>query len=313
MDVATTGTPGVLVNTYHLWRMIPAEQMTALRGVATFMHWDGATISDSGGFQVMSLVKKMGGKVTDDGVYFKPENSPTLLLTPEESIQYQLALGTDLCVVLDDFTPPEATYEQAEETVTRTILWATRSKLAFDEVCQKLQIPKEKRPYLIAPVQGGFYPDLRRRCARELARIGFDGFGWGGWPVKPDGTFDEESGKIMAEEAPAGYLLYGLGIGKPSDIVAAYRLGWTIFDCVIPTRDARHNRLYFWTGEGLKYTTKNAAHAPETSCDCYTCTHYDWAYVNHLFTIGDTLSYRLASIHNLRFYAQLMEKLRVLG
>lgn len=316
-DVSNTGTPGVLVNTYHLWRMIPIEKMHAIGGVAQLMNWDGGLISDSGGFQVMSLVKKYGGKVTDDGVKFKPENSPSLLLTPEESIKYQLALGTDLMVVLDDFTPANATEEATRETVERTLLWARRSKKTFVEECDRLGITEDKRPYLIGVVQGGFYPELRRYCAKELVKIGFDGLGWGGWPVKPDGSFDEESGKIIAEEAPEGYLLYGLGVGKPDDIIKSVKLGFNVFDCVIPTRDARHGRLFVWDS-GLNYhyysptKAENADDlAPvDANCDCHTCKNYSRAYLSHLFKLGDTAALRLATIHNLRFYAQLMEKLR---
>lgn len=323
-DVAGTGTPGVLVNTYHLWRMIPQEKMRTMGGVARLMNWEGGMISDSGGFQVMSIVKKSGGKIVDEGVWFKPENSAKLLLTPEDSINYQIALGTDLMVVLDDFTPPDVTEKEAKETVERTIAWAKRSKDAFVAECTRLAIPEDKRPYLIGVVQGGFYPELRRYCAKELVKIGFDGFGWGGWPVKSDGSFDEESGKIIAEEAPEGYLLYGLGIGKPEDIVRCVALGFNVFDCVIPTRDARHGRLCVWDyieGESRLaptyhyFTPTKAENAEDLSpidpnCDCHTCKNYSRAYLFHLFKIGDTLAYRLATIHNLRFYARLMEKLR---
>ena len=317
-DIKNTGTQGILVNTYHLWRMIPTEKMRAMGGVASFMNWQGGTISDSGGFQVMSLVKKLGGKVMDEGVRFKSENSPSLLLTPEESIKYQLSLGTDLMVVLDDFTTPDATEKEARETVERTLLWAKRSKAAFVAECERLGIPKDKKPYLVGVVQGGFYPELRRYCAQELVKIGFDGLGWGGWPIKPDGSFDELTGKIIAEEAPEGYLLYGLGVGKPDDIVKCVMLGYNVFDCVIPTRDARHGRLFVWSGEGSAYSYFTPSRAENMSdlspidpnCNCHTCKNYSRAYLSHLFKIGDTIAYRLATIHNLRFYAQLMEKLR---
>jgi queuine tRNA-ribosyltransferase len=318
-DVAATGTPGVLVNTYHLWRMIAESKMREMGGVAKLMNWEGGTISDSGGFQVMSIVKKSGGKIVDEGVWFKPENSPKILLTPEDSIRYQLALGTDLMVVLDDFTTPEATEKEAKETVERTLLWAKRSKDAYIQECERLGIEEGQRPYLIGVVQGGFYPELRRYCAKELVKIGFDGLGWGGWPIKEDGSFDEESGKIIAEEAPDDYLLYGLGIGKPEDIVRSVAIGFNVFDCVLPTRDGRHGRLYVYdapTGVTYHYfAPEKAENAYDLSpvdphCDCHTCTNYSRAYLSHLFKIGDTLAYRLATIHNLRFYAQLLERLR---
>ena len=291
--------------------------MRKMGGARAFMRWGGACISDSGGFQAMSLIKKASGKITDEGLWFKPPNEKRVLLTPEESVRYQLALGTDLVVVLDEYTHEGATDKEARESVERTIAWAKRSKDAFVRGCEREEIPEERRPYLIAVNQGGKNISLRKECNERLAEIGFDGYGHGGDGFNAERKLDMELSRVVAESAPTGALLYGLGVGKPEDISRLYRQGYQIFDCVIPTRDARHGRLYFWKEPTPNlliddfYVTAPPKRAPkETYCDCHTCREVGWEYVAHLFAIGDTLSYRLATIHNLRFYAQLMEKLR---
>lgn len=317
-DIEETMTPGVLVNTLHVKDLLG----TNFSDVKTFMNWKGLTISDSGGFQIMSLAKKLGkaGAVTDEGVSFD-FSGKTTLLTPEDSIRFQLQLGTDLMVVLDDFTAPGASYEEAKITVERTIAWAKRCKDIFEEETKD----KDKKPLLIGVVQGGDYLDLRSQCAQELASIGFDGFGYGGWPVKSDGTFDFEVAKVIADSAPEGYLLYGLGIGKPEDIVGCVKLGYTIFDCVLPSRDARHGRLYVYDAPTIDeidltkpfyhyYTPAKTIHLTDrspisTACDCRLCTTTSRAYLAHLWKIKDPVAMRLSTIHNLRFYSLLMEKL----
>jgi len=288
--------------------MINEQEMEKTQGVRNFMHWGGAVISDSGGFQAMSIIKKGGGRVREEGLWFKPRGEAARLLTPEESVRYQLSMQTDLVVVLDDFTPLGATYEEAKETVRRTTMWAKRAKAEFEKN------RSTQKPYLIGVVQGGGFAELRRQSARELAEIGFDGYGYGGFPLK-NGEFDEEMIKLVAENLPRDVLLYGLGIGKPLDIVKSYRAGYQIFDCVLPTRDGRHGRLYFWKSgsrvlQGEFYKTTSPGNAPlQTYCDCHTCANYSWKYVAHLFRLKETLAYRLATIHNLKFYAELMLRL----
>lgn len=320
-DVVATGTQGVLVNTYHLWRMIPAPDMRAIGGVRAFMHYDGAVISDSGGFQVMTLAKRAQGmgKVVDEGVWFKPPNGPRMLLSPEESVKYQLSMGTDLIVVLDDYTIAGGSERTTREAVERTVAWARRSKQAFLQECERLELPVDKRPYLIGVNQGGLYRNLRKECSEQLIEIGFDGYGYGGYSKREDGKIDMELTEYIVDTLPKDSLLYGLGVGKPDEIAAFTNIGFQIFDCVLPTRDGRHGRLYFWRDKdkaptGDFYFTATPAKAPaEPYCDCHTCTHYSWSYVTHLFRLKETLAYRLASIHNLRFYAELMERLRVGG
>ena len=320
-DVVGVGLPGVLVNTFHLLREQGYEKTIAAGGVRPMIGWDGAIISDSGGFQVMSIAKKGSGRITDEGVVFVMDNQEHLL-TPEESIRYQLTMKTDLCVVLDDFTPPDATYEEAEETVLRTTLWARRCKDEFEKIISETG---QNRPYLVGVVQGGSYPELRMRSMKELKEIGFSAYGYGGWPMK-DGVFDEDSARLMAENLPKDSLLYGLGIGKPDDIVKCVALGWQIFDCVLPTRDARHGRLYVYTAESMDkidvhsplfyeyFNPTHASHKEEkitvsTACDCELCTTATRADLYKMWKAKDKAVLRLATIHNLRFYAILMEKI----
>ncbi|OGD57473.1 hypothetical protein A3I57_03370 [Candidatus Beckwithbacteria bacterium RIFCSPLOWO2_02_FULL_47_23] len=317
-DVINTRTPGILVNTLHLYLDLGKRVLKKFGGIGPLMGWTGALISDSGGFQVMSLAKKGSGKVTDEGVSFYLNKKRKVLLTPEKSIDYQLKLKTDLLVVLDDFTPPGASYEEAKMTVTRTVAWAKRSKAEFD----KQVSPKKDKPYLIGVVQGGYFADLRKECSLALSEIGFDGYGYGGWPMKANGSFDYESAQIIADNTPKGSWLYGLGIGKPDEVVSLAKMGYQIFDCVLPTRDARHGRLYvtpdndyngykiykYYNPEKEKHFYDSRPVSP--GCDCLLCQNYSRAYLRHLFKIKDLTAVRLATIHNLRFYSRLMEKLQ---
>ena len=313
-DIVNTKTLGILVNTLHLYLDLGKKILKKFGGIGPFMNWPGALISDSGGFQVMSLAKKGSGKVTDEGVSFHLNKKKRVLLTTEKSIQFQWLLNTDLLVVLDDFTPPKADYRTAKDTVERTIAWAKRSKAKFEELAET----DKRRPYLCAVVQGGFFPDLRRECSQRLAQIGFAAYGYGGWPINKDNSFDYQTAQIIKDNTPAGSLLYGLGIGKPDEIASLYRIGYNIFDCVLPTRDARHGRLYvsdngnkgyqFYTPNKEKYYNDDRPIDPK--CDCLLCTRYSRAYLRHLFQIEDLTAIRLATIHNLRFYAKLMERLR---
>lgn len=326
-DVKNVGLPGVLVNTFHLSWLVGTKKTEEAAGIRPHLKWDGAIISDSGGFQVMSIAKKNGGNstVTDLGVTFELDRM-SHHFTPEDSIKYQMAMRTDLMVVLDDFTPPDATYEEALVTVERTTLWAKRCKETYIAECERLQIPEGKRPYLIGVVQGGKYEDLRLKNIKELVEIGFDGYGYGGWPMK-EGKFDSEMAKFLADNLPKDTVLYGLGIGKPDDIVTCVKLGWQIFDCVLPTRDARHGRLYVYTAKAKEevdlnkdgfyeyYTPRKAEHLEEetpisSACDCELCTTLTRAEFAKMWREKDIRVLRLATIHNLRFYAILMEKLR---
>jgi queuine tRNA-ribosyltransferase len=296
------------------------------------MAWDGAVISDSGGFQVLTLAKAASKKgiITDKGVTFRPGKGKKIVFTPEKSIQFQMVLKPDMVVVLDDFTVPKASYKKAKETVDRSVLWAKRSKEEFLKCCQKQGLQEKERPYIMAVVQGGDYLDLRKECAERLAEIGFDGFGYGGWPLTPEGEFNYDVAQCITENSPQDYFFFGLGIGKPEEIVGCVDVGFNMFDCVLPTRDARHKRLYvyeadsigkinvrkpkfysFFTPDKEKYYHDNQT--VSKACDCLLCTKYTRAYLAHLFRIEESTAMRLATIHNLRFYSLLMEKIREEG
>ncbi len=329
IDIENTKTPGILVNTWHLYRELGKDIFKKFDGVREFMNWKEGLITDSGGFQVMSIVKKIDGKgaITDEGVYFRAHKNRKVLFTPEKSIAYQMMLKPDMVVVLDDFTPPGAGKKTARDTVERTIDWARRSKIEFEKQCKKRKISDNDRPYLLAVVQGAEHLDIREECTKRLVEIGFDGLGYGGWPVGPEGNFNYQIAKTIADNAPEDYLLYGLGIGKPEEIVGCFDLGFTIFDCVLPTRDARHKRLYVYNAKSIDeidirkknfysyYVPGKEKHFKDTSpvstaCDCLLCTKYSRAYLAHLFRIQDSTALRLSTIHNLRFYSILMEKLQ---
>lgn len=311
-DLELTQTPGILVNTFHLWQELDKNILNNFDGIGDFMDFRGGIISDSGGFQVMSVIKSgiMKGKIIDEGVIFYPSKKKKIILTPEKSIEFQMRLKTDMIIVLDDFTDPKANYEEAKESVERTIAWAKRSKAEF------VRLSKDHQPYILGVVQGGKFQDLRKYCTQELVKIGFDGLGYGGWPIDEKGTFDLISAQTIADNSPKNYFLYGLGVGKPEDIVACAKLGFNIFDCVLPTRDGRHGRLYVYDAESIdainimkpnfyKFNSPN-----NLACDCLLCTRYSREYLAHLFRIKDFTAGRLATIHNLRFYSILMEKIR---
>lgn len=329
LDIEKSKTSGILVNTYHLYKDLGISVVKKFGGIGKFMNWGGAVISDSGGFQVMTLAKRgnIKGKIDDNGVTFKPIGEDKVTLTPEDSIRFQMELRTDLVVVLDDFTPPSAGYEEAEETVKRTILWAKRSKEEFERICQQRKLKNYERPYLIGVVQGGEFLDLRKICTQELVKIGFDGLGYGGWPINNEGNFNYDVARMIAENSPKDYLLYGLGIGKPDEIYECCKLGFQIFDCVLPTRDARHKRLYVFNADSIDkidlnlekffsyYVPDKERYYKDTSpvsraCDCLLCRNFSRAYLAHLFRSKETTALRLATIHNLRFYSLLMEKIQ---
>ncbi len=328
-DIKNTKTPGVLVNTYHLWRELGRDVMKKFGGIRPFMGWDGAVISDSGGFQVMSLVKRDPGfgTVRDEGVIFHPSRNKKLILSPEKSISFQMSLKPDMVVVLDDFTDPAVPYKEAKESVERTIKWAARSKEQLIKICKEQKIKAEARPYILGVVQGGEFQDLRADCTKRLVEIGFDGLGYGGWPISRDGSVDYASAKTIVDNAPKDYFFYGLGVGKPDEIVKCVEMGYNIFDCVLPTRDARHGRLYVFNAASIdeidlskepfysyfvpnkeKYFEDGSPISP--ACDCLLCRKYSRAYLAHLFRTETIAAMRLSTIHNLRFYSILMEKLR---
>ncbi len=321
-DVEACGIEVMMVNAMHLAADPGASLIKSCGGIHQFMDWRGPLASDSGGFQALSLATGPSklGTVTSEGISYRARKGGAKKhLTPEKCIEKQLQLGTDILFCLDHCTHPNMDAAAQRESVTNTLAWARRCKEEFER-----RLPSASRPLLFGVVQGGNDPQLREECFNALAEIGFDGYGFGGWPVGNDGALIDavfQLAELTGRNAP----LHGLGIGKPESVVRAAAAGYTLFDCVLPTRDARHERLYCFTetptAGGLAgdfYETiaignecfARDSRAIESTCDCLCCTRYSRAYLHHLFTQKETAGQRLATIHNLRFYARLMEALR---
>ncbi len=321
------GQEGLMVNTFHLSDPLILKSIKSANGIKNFMNFNGLVSSDSGGFQLFSLIKNKNlGKVTDEGIVVKRQNK-TVVFTPEMSIQIQFELNTDIMIVLDDFTPRDADFETAKKTVYRTIEWAKRAKKEYLRQLEKRKIKQQDRPLLIAPIQGDKHKDLRKYCAHELMKIGFDGYGLGGWPINKDGSFDYEFCEYNASLTPDDKLRFALGIGKPKDIVKLFKFGYHIFDCVYPTRSARHNSLFvlkksldevdilndsswYETIKPASFLNIDKNEKIDVYCNCPTCQNIKLSYLRHLLKIKDPSGFALATIHNLYFYKQLMHKLR---
>ncbi len=322
--VKKTSTPGMVMNTYHLANMGLVEVIAEQGGLHSFTGWDRPIITDSGGFQAMSLVREFntGGKFTDDGVQFQDAAGNKLMLTPESCIDYQLKLGSDVIMILDDCTKPDMPLTEQLKSVERTIKWAKRARTHFDKVTRG----KERKPLLFGIVQGGGDRELRRKCATELAKLKFDGYGYGGFPVNERNELQVETLQAVVDDTPADAIKYAMGVGTPEQIVACVRMGYDLFDVVIPTREARHRKLYVWKERPEELDLDQSFHSTITMknlslqnqsgpidlhCDCETCRHYSASYVHAMFRANLPVGERMASIHNLRFYAKLMELLQV--
>jgi queuine tRNA-ribosyltransferase len=291
------------------------------------MQYDKPLLSDSGGFQVFSLIhkNKAMGKILDDRVEFKsPVDGSWHILTPEKSIQIQFDLGVDMMVCLDDCPPNDFDRNSIDGAVNRTIAWAKRCRVEFDKQIKKRKIKPADRPLLFGVIQGGIFNDVRERCAAELAKIGFDGFGFGARPVDVDGNFLGEILQVTADASPVESLRFGLGIGLPEDIVRCVAMGWDMFDCVIPTREGRHGRLFYQTKKiSLDKPTKfyetinisNSKFSKDFSpinkkSKLPELRNNSKAYLYHLFKIKEPLGQRLASLNNLEFYTRMMDEIR---
>ncbi len=291
----------ILANTYHLW-LRPGEDVVAKAGgLHKFMNWDGPILTDSGGFQVFSLAKPKD--ITEEGVRFKNQlNGDELFLTPEKSIEIQNKLDSDIAMSFDECVGWPATYEYCKNSVERTLEWARRGKKVFNN----------ERQSLFGIVQGGEYEDLRKHCVEELVKMDFDGYSIGGTSVGEDKPTMYKMVSYATKYLPEDKVRYLMGVGDPIDIIENVMRGIDIFDCVSPTRLARHG--HFYTKYGKK-NIKNAQYKEDFSlltpdCDCYTCKHYSKAYIRHLIVAGETLGARLLSIHNIRFLIRLTEDLR---
>ena len=315
----------VVMNTFHLMQRPGSSTISALGGLHAMSGWQRPIITDSGGFQAYSLIHENAkfGSLSDDGITFKPERADRKYhLTPEKTIQLQMSYGADIVICLDQCTHVDASREMQELAVRRTIDWAKRCKKEFQHLVQQKQLTEAQRPLLFAVIQGGGFPELRKRCAEALLEIGFDGFGYGGWPLDNKGNLLTDTITYTREIVPRQFPMHALGVGHPQNVVACTRIGYGIFDSAMPTRDARHSRLYVFNepsglnDKWLSYVYANdekyikAAGPVSPYCDCLCCTHYSPGYLHHLFKINDTLFFRLATIHNLRFMTQLTQRLR---
>jgi queuine tRNA-ribosyltransferase len=330
-DLRGVGVEALVVNAFHLLRRPGGRVVQAAGGVHRFMGWTGPVLSDSGGFQVWSLIRQdpARGVIRDNEVIFRePSTGEKWNLTPERVVQLQFRLGSDIAVCLDDCTDAEAPESEQARSVERTVRWARRSRDEYDRLVAGMRAP-ELPPRIFAVVQGGNLESLRRECAAALAGIGFDGYGFGGWPFGADGSLLAEPLRWVADALPASAPKHALGIGRPDHLVRAFELGYTLFDCALPTRDARHARLYafrpgyperdvrggsFFRAVHLLDARYRTDHAPiEDGCDCPACAQLSRAYLHHLFKVGDTSAERLATLHNLRFYVRLTDALRKLS
>jgi queuine tRNA-ribosyltransferase len=325
-ELKKAGTEAIVVNTYHLYLQPGVEIIKEAGGAHNFMDWNRPILSDSGGFQVFSLIHnnpKMG-KIEEDKVIFtSPLNGKKLEFTPEKSIQIQFDLGVDMMVCLDDCPPNDTRPENMELSVKRTIKWAAKCKNEYEKQLKRRKIPTERRPLLFSVIQGGDDIELRKRCARELCDIGFDGYGFGAMPLNAEGEFNDQLLKKVAELIPDNSLKLALGVGNPEDIVKCFGWGWDMFDCVIPTREGRHGKLMFRNKENELYSQNfydslnivNAKFKKDFSSinkdsSLKELNNYSRAYLHHLFRIKDPLGYRLASLNNLEFYSRLMKELK---
>ncbi|NTV35620.1 MAG: tRNA guanosine(34) transglycosylase Tgt [Anaerolineaceae bacterium] len=328
-DLERCSIQALVMNTYHLMQKPGSSTVQSLGGLHQMTGWKKPIITDSGGFQAYSLVRQNSkyGKINNDGIAFQPEGSTRkFMLTPEKCIQLQLGYGSDVVICLDDCTNADDPASEQEKSVVRTIEWARRCKREFVKNMEMKKLSVENQPKLFAVIQGGADLRLRKICADALLEIGFDGFGYGGWPIGKEGELLIEIFDFIRQAVPRIYPMHALGIGHPKNVLACYNLGYDIFDSAMPTRDARHGRLFTFkaksadqidfTGSWFKYVyIEDQMHMKSSApisdcCDCYTCQNFTRGYLSHLYHLEDTLYFRLATIHNLRFMTMLTSKLR---
>ncbi|MCX7990998.1 MAG: tRNA guanosine(34) transglycosylase Tgt [Proteobacteria bacterium] len=291
----------ILSNTYHLYLKPGEEIIKSFKGLHNFMNWQRAILTDSGGYQVFSLSPLR--KIKKDGVEFKSHiDGSKHFFTPESVIRFQKILGSDIAMVLDVCPPYPCSYEEADKAVELTNDWAKKS----------IEIAKESGVTVFAIVQGSIYPDLRKKSAEFLVNLDFDGYAIGGLGI---GEPKEEMWKmveIVNEILPKDKPRYLMGIGKPEDFIEGIKLGVDMFDCVVPTRNARNGTLYTEKGKILvrREIYKKDQNPPDESCHCFTCKNYSLAYLRHLSNINEILGLRLNTIHNLTYYFHLINKIR---
>ncbi len=331
-DLETAGVNALVMNTFHLMQNPGSSTIQSLGGLHSMSGWNKPIFTDSGGFQIYSLIHENSkfGSLTNKGATFHSgEGGQTrkYVLTPEKSIQLQLGYGSDVVICLDDCTHVDAPNSIQLESVQRTVNWARRSKMEYRRLIEERQISDEQRPLIFGVIQGGGSIDLRKRCADELLEIGFDGYGYGGWPLDAQGKLLLELLAATRAMVPKEYPLHALGVAQPANVLECARLEYSLFDGAMPTRDGRHARLYAaridlsttkskLSGEWFSYVyALDNDHIKDngpvsTFCDCLLCKRYSLGYLHHLFKVNDALALRLSTIHNLRFMAQLSAYLR---
>lgn len=301
-SVKEIGAEIILGNTYHLMLRPTAERIAKLGGLHKFMNWNGPILTDSGGFQVMSLAQLR--KINENGVTFQSHiDGSKHEITPERSMEIQHLLGSDITMCFDECTPFPATHEQAKESMELSMRWAQRSKDAY--------IIRDGYG-LFGIVQGSVYEDLRKTSCDALVNIGFDGYAIGGLAV---GEGQEEMFKTLGftiPNLPADKPRYLMGVGKPSDLVGAVKRGVDMFDCVLPTRSGRNGQAFV---RGGTINIRNAKYAEDLKpldehCECYTCKNYSRAYLHHVVRANEIIGAMLMTMHNLKFYQDLMKSLR---
>ena len=327
-DLERVKIQGLVMNTFHLMQKPGSSTIQTFNGLHRFAGWHKVIITDSGGFQAYSLIRQSDqfGSLTNRGIQFRPQGKGRkFLLTPEKSIQLQISYGSDIVICLDDCTHVDATRAEQETAVERTLDWAKRCKQEYVHQLDQRQVAESDRPMILGVIQGGGFTDLRKRCAEGLLELGFDGYGYGGWPLDSQGNLLIDIVALTRELVPPEFPMHALGIGHPLNLVKTFHIGYVLFDCALPTRDARHGRLMRYTvppntpltGEDWleyvyiqdkKYIKDNRP--IQDHCDCPVCQQYSIGFLHHLFKTGDWLYHRLATLHNLRFMTQLTERLR---
>ena len=300
-DILRSGADIVLGNTFHLMLRPGTEIIKKHGSLHNFMRWEKPILTDSGGFQVFSLGNMR--QITEDGVIFKsPIDGRTVSLDPEKSMEVQRVLGSDIVMIFDDCTPYPAAKKQAMESMRLSLRWAERSKLAH----------AGNPSALFGIVQGGMYEDLRRESLEKLTEIGFDGYAIGGLSVGEPKKDMQRILNAIGPKMPENKPRYLMGVGKPEDIIRAVQKGVDMFDCVMPTRNARNGHLF--TSEGIirirNSVYKDDLNPLDPECDCYTCSNFSRSYLHHLEKCKEMLGPQLNTIHNLHFYQNLMSQIR---
>jgi queuine tRNA-ribosyltransferase len=300
-EVKGLGAQIILGNTYHLYLRPGHERVARLGHLHKFMNWDGPILTDSGGFQVFSLAGL--NKIDDEGVTFQSHlDGSRHRFTPELSMEIQRGLGSDIVMAFDECPPYPATPEQVQAAMRRTVAWAERG----------LKAPLMDHQMRFGIVQGGLYEELRTRSARDITAMPFDGFAIGGLSIGETPDLMQKMARFTAPLLPEQRPRYLMGVGRPEDLVEGVRAGIDLFDCVMPTRNARNGQLF--TSRG-KVNIKNVRHQDDPGpldpeCPCETCTQYSRAYLRHLFVAGEMLSARLNTLHNLTYYVGIMRQMR---